>query len=162
MYEQRDTESPRMITEIEATGVQLKPKIYIEWSIDLMGRLFDQVKNPCKHFKLSHNHISGVFLFWGIFNILSSIYHTQPEKNSGAWLDHSHLKNDISNNKSDLDHCRSDYNHFKRYLCHYKISVITSSVVKITFIVIDITFKEAVITSSVANITFVVTEMTLK
>ena len=39
MYEQRDTESTTesttQITEIEATGIQLKPERYIEWSIDL-------------------------------------------------------------------------------------------------------------------------------
>ena len=40
--------------------------------------------------------------------------------------------------------------------------VITSSVAKITFVVIEITFKVAVITSSVAKITFVVAEITFK
>ena len=85
MYEQRDTERPRMITEIETTGVQLKPKIYIEWSIDLMGRLSDQVENPCKHFKLSHNHISGVFLFWGIL-WAQYITHSQKKTVEPGWI----------------------------------------------------------------------------
>ena len=42
------------------------------------------------------------------------------------------------------------------------MAVITSSGTKISFLVVEITFKVVVITSSVVNITFVVAEITFK
>ena len=45
---------------------------------------------------------------------------------------------------------------------YFKVAVITSSVAKITFVVVEITLKVDVIPSSVANITFVVAEITFE
>ena len=43
-----------------------------------------------------------------------------------------------------------------------KVAVITSSLVKITFVVAEMTFKVALITSLVVKITFVVAEITFR
>ena len=42
------------------------------------------------------------------------------------------------------------------------MAVFTSSMAKITFVVVEVTFKMVVITSSVVKITFVVAEITFK